>query len=125
MGSVETVTLSLLTKGGIWSPSSFDPTVTAVTCVLQPREVKAEQPAQQNHWARNLKIGAAAVAGGTLLAVTGLLLCVIMLHQHTASPTRGICACIMIPTDNVQHQCAAGVAWASLAMNTYVQCDML
>ncbi|KAA6418450.1 MAG: hypothetical protein FRX49_11610 [Trebouxia sp. A1-2] len=37
----------------------------------QPPEVKEAQPAEQSHWARNLKIGAAAVAGGTILAVTG------------------------------------------------------
>lgn len=37
----------------------------------QPPEVREEQPAEQSHWARNLKIGAAAVAGGTILAVTG------------------------------------------------------
>lgn len=42
--------------------------------VLQPPEVKEAQPAQQSNWARNLKIGAAAVAGGTILAVTGAVL---------------------------------------------------
>ena len=41
--------------------------------VVQPPEVKEAQPAQQSSWARNLKIGAAAVAGGTLLAVTGVV----------------------------------------------------
>lgn len=40
--------------------------------MLQPPEVKEAQPAQQSSWARNLKIGAAAVAGGTILAVTGV-----------------------------------------------------
>ena len=62
---------------------AFGNTPAALTCVVQPREVKAEQPAQQNNWARNLKIGAAAVAGGTLLAVTGFCCVIMLMSQHT------------------------------------------
>ena len=55
--------------------------------MMQSPEVKEEQPAQQSHWARNLKIGAAAVAGGTILAVTGpflrlpVVLCCVLLNS--------------------------------------------
>ena len=47
--------------------------LVTVSVMMQPPEVKEAQPAQQSSWARNLKIGAAAVAGGTLLAVTGIV----------------------------------------------------
>lgn len=48
--------------------------------MVQPPEVKEAQPAQQSSWARNLKIGAAAVAGGTILAVTGVALNLLLCH---------------------------------------------
>ena len=57
---------------------------------MQPREVKEAQPAQQSNWARNLKIGAAAVAGGTILAVTG-----VALKPSALSPSAALSCCML------------------------------
>ena len=58
--------------------------------------MKEAQPAQQSNWARNLKIGAAAVAGGTILAVTGAV------HVCFASSSCAMLCCAQY--------CTAGLA---------------
>ena len=124
------VTATHLEQHGVFTPSAVcycvrrvllmcDKSKLSHVGLLQPPEVKEAQPAEQSHWARNLKIGAAAVAGGTILAVTGAfcarcavlccaVLCCAVLCCSTASHVvlwHAVPCCALL-------SCYAAVDWA-------------